>query len=85
MTTKIIEIYDVQRWDGGDRHNHECYVASEEEAQLYLGVDNKFDNFYKRTFVVHDTAQEAREYKDGAVKAQALAKLTEIERKSLGF
>lgn len=37
MGTKFIECYDVQLWDGGDRHNHECYIVNKEDAQTIAG------------------------------------------------
>lgn len=33
MTTRIIECFDVQQWDGGDRTNHYCFMANEKDAK----------------------------------------------------
>lgn len=82
--TQIIEAWDIQRWDGGGGSNHECYIASEEEAALYL-ANSPHDRYYKKTFIIHETAQQAREFKQGEAKKRALAKLTKEERAALGF
>lgn len=80
---QIIDCWTVEIWDGGDRQNHLCYVATEEEAKkLY---NPKTDYIGKRQFVVYETAQEFNDFKNGKLKEQALAKLTREERLSLGF
>jgi hypothetical protein len=80
--TKIIECYDVQLWDGGDRHYHECYVVDKDDAKAIAGQHGAV---YKRTFIIHESKEEYEFLKSGELKKQALAKLTVEERNALGL
>lgn len=82
MTTKFIECFDVQLWDGGDRTNHECYVMHEGAAKKIAG---QHGSVIKKTFLIHDNEQDYRDFKNGEVKRQALEKLTDIEIAALGI
>lgn len=33
---KEFVVWEVQKWDGGDRHYHAFYISSEEEKDKYL-------------------------------------------------
>ena len=80
---KIVKCWDIQSWDGGDRHNHKFYVASKSEKDAYLKV-NTYDIAIEREFVIFDTLSEQASFKNGQIRKEALAKLTDIERKCLG-
>lgn len=80
---KIIKCWDIQVWDGGDRHNHKYYVATKEAADEWK-FRNKFDEVYEKEFVILDSWDELEEYKNGELRKRALAKLTEEERIVLG-
>ena len=80
---KIIKCWDIQVWDGGDRHNHKYYVATKEAADEWK-FRNKFDEVYEKEFVILDSWDELKEYKNGELRKRALAKLTEEERIVLG-
>lgn len=81
---QILKLYDVQVWDGGDRHNHKFYLTSKEEADKYKQA-NKYDEVYETTLETFDTIEEWKEWQSGKVKERALAKLTAEERRALGF
>mgnify|MGYP000491143943 CR=1 FL=1 len=81
---KTFTCWDVRQWDGGDRYNHAFYVATKEEA-LAWKVSNKHDNIAELTFTIFDSLDEYEESKSEETKQRALAKLTPIERKALGF
>ena len=82
MTIQIIKMFDVHVWDGGDRQDYAGSFSSEEEAKKFVG---KNDYMSPREIIVFDTVEEAKDFKNGAIKKQALAKLTDAERKALGF
>ena len=81
---KIIKVWDIQVWDGGDRHNHKYYVATKEAAEQWIAY-NKFDTFYEKEMVILDSWDELQEYKNGEMRKRALAKLTEQDKKILGL
>ena len=81
---KIIKCWDIQVWDGGDRHNHRYYVATQEAAEQWK-EKNKYDEIYEKEFVILDSWDELEEYKNGELRKRALAKLTEEERVVLGL
>jgi hypothetical protein len=71
-------------WDGGSNHNHKFYVATEEEAKRWM-EKNKYDYIRPFNFTVFDTIEEAADNDIAKVKERALAKLSTMERKALGF
>ncbi len=81
---QVIECYSIMVWDSGERHNHRFYVASEAEAKKWK-QQNKYDEYSKQTIVVFDSLEEAKENETSKVRERALAKLTELERKALGY
>ena len=84
MAVKILKLYSVQVWDGGDRHNHKFYLTSKEEADRWLAA-NTYDGVYEKTVEIFDTIEDWKDWSKGKVKEQALAKLTPEERRALGF
>ena len=81
---KIIKCWDIQVWDGGDRHNHKYYVATQEAAEQWK-EKNKYDEIYEKEFVILDSWDELEEYKNGELRKRALAKLTAEEKVILGL
>jgi hypothetical protein len=81
---RTVTCWDVQEWDGGDRTNHSFYVATKEEADKWK-QKNTFDSVSERTIEIYDSLEEYQESRAEATKQRALAKLTPIERKALGF
>lgn len=82
MSTQIIECFDVQRWDGGDRNNHYCYMSTEKDAKEVAG---EHGSYFKRDFVIHQSIADLQNWNSGELKRQALAKLTTAEKIALGL
>ena len=81
---QIIKCWDIQVWDGGERHNHKYYVATKEAADQWM-AKNKFDSVWEKEFVILDSFAELEEYRNGEMRKRALAKLTEEDKKVLGL
>lgn len=81
MTTRIIEAYDVHRWDGGDGAKHYCYMSNEKDA-IEVAGENGY--YVKLDFVVHESITDLQYWNNGEIKRQALAKLTTAEKIALG-
>lgn len=80
---QVIECWSVLVW-GVDRHIHKFYITSEVEVHRHL-VANKHDRAEKKTLVIFYTLAEVEEHKTSKLRESALAKLTPLERKALGF
>ena len=81
---QVIKCWDIQVWDGGDRHNHRYYVSNKEAADEWK-ARNKYDEVYETEFVIMDDLSEIEEYKLHQTRQRALAKLTDEEKKALGL
>ena len=81
---QIIKCWDIQVWDGGERHNHKFYVKTEESARAWL-EKNKYDSIYEKEFVILDDLAEVEAYKNGELRKRALSKLTDEEKLVLGL
>ncbi len=81
---QIIKCWDIQVWDGGDRHHHRYYVATQEAAEAWK-EKNKYDEIYEKEFVILDDLTELEAYKKGELRKRALAKLTEEDKIVLGL
>lgn len=81
---QIIKCWDIQVWDGGDRHNHKYYVATKEAADQWM-KKNAYDSVWEREFIILDSFAELEEYRNGEMRKRALAKLTEEDKKVLGL
>lgn len=81
---QVITCWDIQVWDGGDRHNHKFYVETKAEADKWM-AKNTYDYIYEKKFEIFSSIQEWEESQAEATKKRALAKLTAVERKALGL
>ena len=81
---QIIKCWDIQTWDGGDRHNHRYYVSTKELADEWM-ARSKHDMVFEKEFIIMDDLAEVDEYKLQLIRQQALAKLNEQEKKALGL
>ena len=81
---QLITVFDVQVWDGGDRHNHKFYVSNEESAKDWVKA-NPYDTYYKKEMIIYDDLTDYNQNNLQAIKERTLAKLTPEERKALGF
>jgi hypothetical protein len=50
-----------------------------------LEKTNKFDEIYETEFVILDDLNEVEAFKNGELRKQALAKLTDVEKVVLGL
>lgn len=80
---QIINCWDIQVWDGGDRHHHKYYVATKEAADTWM-KRNTYDHISERKIIVFDNLDEISEYRTGEARKRALSKLTEEEKFALG-
>ena len=81
---QVIKCWDIQVWDGGERHNHRYYVKTKEAADEWI-AKNKYDRVYEHEIVILDDCNEIEEYKNDELRKRALAKLTDLEKKALGL
>ena len=81
---KIVQCYDIQVWDGGDRTNHKYYVSSQEAADQWL-AKHRFDTVTSREFIIFDDLAEIEDYDKGEARKRALAKLTPEDKIALGI
>jgi hypothetical protein len=80
---QVVECFEIQTWDGGDRHNFKCYVATETEAKRWVNK-NKHDIYVPRLMFVFDTLEEAEENELAAVRKRVIERLSPLERKAMG-
>lgn len=81
---QVIECWDVQVWDGGDRHNHKFFLRSEKEAKKWK-EKNQYDYIAKKTITIFDSFEEALENDLVEVRKRTLAKLSPLEKQALGI
>jgi len=81
---QIIKCWDIQVWDGGERHNHRYYVATKEAADEWM-AKNKYDMVYEHNMIILDDLNEIEAYKNGELRKHALAKLTDEDKIVLGL
>ena len=81
---KEYAVWEIQKWDGGDRHYHAFYLSSEEEKNKYL-KNNKYDAAYQKTITIYDTLDEVVNAEYVSAKAKAKEALTAKQRKALGL
>ena len=81
---KEYAVWEIQKWDGGDRHDHAFYLSSEEEKNKNL-ENNKYDAAYKKTITIYDTLDEIAKDSYESAKAKAKESLTGKQRKALGL
>lgn len=82
---KVITIYEICEWNGGDRHlpSGICF-GSQEEVEKAIDV-KQHDTYRKATYKVYDSAEEYKMSQTEQFKKAALAKLTDLEKKVLGL
>lgn len=82
---KSIRVWDVQRWDGGERHNHDFYLQHEAATQDKLKLYDPHGLFLDRTLIIVEALNEIPLLKAEKIRQGALAKLNAQERKALGL
>ena len=81
---KIIECKRVDLWDGGDRHHFGFYI-DEEVPDTAIKTAYPHCTVRNERLAVFDTLDEVKENDVKKLRESALAKLTPLERKALGF
>lgn len=81
---KVIECWAVYEWDGGERHNFEFHLATKEEAEKYK-AKHKHDDVVPVVLTIFDSVEESEAHSHKALRKQAIAKLTPLERQALGI
>ena len=79
-----LTVYDIQVWDGRDRHIHKHYTTDPEATKAWLNK-NPHDFIQKKTMIIAESTEELFDMDSGEVKRRALAKLTEAEKIALGL
>jgi hypothetical protein len=81
---QIINFWDIQVWDGGDRHFHKHYVSTKAAADAWMSK-NPYDLIQEVELVIFDDMDELQDHANGEVRKRALAKLTAEEKIALGL
>jgi hypothetical protein len=76
---QILKYWDIQRWDGGERHSHFAFVESKEVANRWR-AKHKHDVAESRRFLILESMEELEEYAGGALRMKALQKLSDAEK-----
>lgn len=81
---KTFTAWSIEVWDGGDRHNPR-YLVSNKAAADGWKAKNSYDLIVEKNMIIFDSLAEIEDFENGEIKKQALAKLTEVEKRALGF
>lgn len=81
---QAIDVWEIQEWDGGDRHTHKAYVATKEVAEAWKAA-HKHDFIRPVLLKIYDSLEDLDANSRKALRKQALAKLTAAEREALGL
>lgn len=86
---KVIPVYSVHVWDGGDRTNFAFYLDNTDgqgaDAVRKWMTKNPHDYIREEELMIFSDISDYNEFNSGKVRERALAKLTAEERKALGF
>lgn len=82
---QVIDVWNVQAWDGGDRHNHHFYLKREAATEQQLKEWDIHGLFLKQSLIVLDSMEEIPRFEQEKIRQRALAKLTTVEREALGL
>lgn len=82
---KSLTLYQVFKWDGGDRHYHtHVFFETKEAADAWL-KDNKYDDYQKTTLEIYESYSDYTAGKTQQAIVKALNKLTLEEQQLLGL
>lgn len=81
---KIIKCWEIWACGLGDRHYLKYHVSDKAAADAWKSK-NPNDAIREKELVIFDSYQEIMDHRAGALREQALAKLTEEEKFSLGI
>lgn len=80
----IIKVWDIQVWDGGDRHHHKYYVSNKETADIWMERHPQ-DWVSEFELTMFDTIEQLDDIISGETRKRALAKLTKEDKIALGI
>lgn len=80
---QVLEVLDVETWDGGERHAHAYYLDATKCKKE--DVKDAHSRVTKRVLVVFDSISDMMDNSVVKVRARALAKLDPFERQALGI
>lgn len=81
---QLLKLWDIQCWDGGERHNSRYLVSDKSIGDKWL-QHHKHDIIWEKEIIILESWDELENYRNGKVREAALAKLTDIEKKVLGL
>ena len=81
---KTLQVWSIEVWDGGDRHNHKFYLGSQEAADAYK-AQHQFDLVVPKELVIFDSPKEYEEAHSAELAAKAFAKLSDLERSAITY
>jgi hypothetical protein len=82
---QILKLIEVHLWDGGDRHNYGHTFDAATTSEKELKEKFKHCMLLKKSIVLFEGVTDYDTNKDEERKQKILEKLTEDERKILGF
>ena len=83
-----IDCYEVLEADGvGIRNDHLCFVGNEELAKAIMAKSPNWRCYtkYSKLITIFETEEEIEANSKENLRKSALAKLSEAEKKALGF
>ena len=81
---QLVEVKEVNLWDGGDRHNFGFYIVPSVTDDE---IKERYPHSYimNRKMIIYDNFEELEEDNVKKVREKALEKLTLEEKRALGL
>lgn len=79
-----LEVFRVEVWDGGDRHNLSFRISSKEEADKWKKL-HPHDHICPETIVVFESLEEQKENETITVRRRVWDRLSPNERVAIGM
>lgn len=79
-----LEVYVVEIWDGGDRHNFGFRLSKKEDADAWV-AKHPHDFVRKETLIIFDSLEEQADNETIKLRQRIWDKLSPIERKAIGM
>lgn len=82
---QTISVFQVDLWDGGDRHNFGFYIDSSKITEQELKKKDPHCLVIRKTITVFDSLEEKEANSVANLRKSAFAKLTPQERDAIGL
>lgn len=82
---QVLDVKEVGKWDGGDRHNFAFYVKKEVSDEAIKEAHGVHCSITPRTIVIFDDLQEVADNSRAKLRRRAWEKLSPQERLAIGF